>query len=169
MEYQEKALYWILSSLYLMKNSDEFNINSDKFIKLYPDSKLKDNIILMKGQLYEIKGDAKESIKTYETLYNNTKDKFIKEGAVLKLIQISHYTKNIQQELSWINKITNNNKKTYYMAKYLEENGKIEEAKLEFDKLFLSKDYKDFASLKLGDYYYLKKIINKVRIIIQKF
>jgi len=155
-EYKEKGLYWEVSSLYLLKNTSEFDAKSKEFIELYPNSKLKDNILLMEGELYGIQGNNINSLKTYEKLYGETKDDILKEKSLIKIIELSENTKNIQKELEWINKITNDNKKTYYMAKHLQREKKLEEAKLEFEKLILTNDYKDFGALGVGDYYYSK-------------
>lgn len=162
-DYREKGLYWEISSLYLLKNTNEFDSKSKEFLKLYPDSKLKDNILLMEGELYGVQGNNATSLKTYEKLYNETKDDVLKEKSLMKIIELSESTKNIQKELEWINKITNDNKKSYYMAKHLQREKKPEEAKVEFEKLLSTEDYKDFGSLGLGDYYYSKKDFPKAK------
>ncbi len=162
-EYKEKGLYWEISSLYLLKNTNEFDAKSKEFLKSYPNSKLKDNILLMEGELYGIQGNNTNSLKTYEKLYGETKDDVLKEKSLMKIIELSENTKNIQKELEWINKITNDNKKSYYMAKHLQREKKHEEAKVEFEKLIVTNDYKDFGALGLGDYYYSKKDFSKAK------
>ncbi|MGL4642348.1 MAG: hypothetical protein ACRCVB_04620 [Cetobacterium sp.] len=156
-EYKEKGLYWQISSLYLLKDNKEFEIKSKEFISLYPNSRLKDNILLMEGELYGISGNSSNSLKTYEKLYSETKDETLKEKSLMKVIELSQSTKNLQKELEWINKITNDDKKSYYMANHLQREKKIEEAKVEFEKLTSSSSYKDYAAIGLGDYYFTKK------------
>ena len=160
-EYKEKGLYWEISSLYLLKNVEVFTSKSKEFLKQYPNSKLKDNILLMEGELYGIQGNNSNSLKTYEKLYNETKDDVLKEKSLMKVIELSQNTKDIKKELEWIGKITNDNKKSYYMAKHNQREKKMEDAKLEYEKLILTSDYKDFAALGLGDYYYSKKNFSK--------
>ncbi|MEG0561601.1 MAG: hypothetical protein RRZ91_05905 [Cetobacterium sp.] len=156
-EYKEKGLYWEISSLYLMKNLNEFELKSKEFIKKYPNSKLKDNIILMEGELYGLEGKTGNSLSSYEKLYNETKDEALKEKSLMKILDIAQNSKNIENELEWINKITNDDKKTYYLAKHLNRQNKIEESKVQLEKLVNSSDYKDFAAVGLGDYYFKKK------------
>ena len=162
-EYQEKGLYWEISSLYLLKNTEGFNTRSKEFLTKYPNSKLKDNILLMEGELYGIQGNNTNSLKTYEKLYSETKDDVLKEKSLLKVIELSENTKDIKKELEWINKITNDNKKSYYMAKHYQRQKKLDEAKVEYEKLIVVDDYKDYASLGLGDYYYSKKDLPKAK------
>ncbi|MGL5981698.1 MAG: tetratricopeptide repeat protein, partial [Cetobacterium sp.] len=114
-QYKEKGLYWQISSLYLLKDTTEFNIKSKEFISLYPTSKLKDNILLMEGELYGISGNSNDGLTTYEKLYNETKDEVLKEQSLVKIIELSQTTKNLQKELEWIDKITSDDKKSYYM------------------------------------------------------
>nr|WP_255493964.1 tetratricopeptide repeat protein [Cetobacterium sp. 8H] len=159
-EYKEKGLYWEISSLYLMKNLNEFELKSKEFIKKYPTSKLKDNIILMEGELYGLEGKTGNSLSSYEKLYNETKDEALKEKSLMKILDIAQNSKNIENELKWINKITNDDKKTYYLAKHLNRQNKIEESKAQLEKLVNSSDYKDFAAVGLGDYYFNKKDFN---------
>ncbi|MGL4997759.1 MAG: hypothetical protein ACRC5W_05825 [Cetobacterium sp.] len=156
-EYREKGLYWQISSLYLLKNSSQFDVKSKEFLNLYPTSKLKDNILLMEGELFASTGNSDSGLKTYEKLYNETKDDGLKEKSLMKIIELSQSTKNLQKELEWINKITSDDKKSYYMAKHLQRENKVEEAKLEYEKLATVDSYKDFSSIGLGDYYYSKK------------
>ncbi|MGL5053809.1 MAG: tetratricopeptide repeat protein, partial [Cetobacterium sp.] len=156
-EYREKGLYWQISSLYLLKNSSQFDLKSKEFLSLYPTSKLKDNILLMEGELFGSTGNNDSGLKTYEKLYNETKDDGLKEKSLMKIIELSQNTKNLQKELEWINKITSDDKKSYYMAKHLQRENKIEEAKVEYEKLVTVDSYKDFSSIGLGDYYYSKK------------
>lgn len=155
--YKEKGAYWELSSLYLMKNTDEFQIKSQNFLNNYPNSSLKENVYLMEGELFGIQGNSEESLKVYEKLYNETQDLILKEKALTKLIDLNRLNKNFQKELEWINKITNTDKKSYYTAKYLQDQNKPEEAKVELEKLLVSDSYKDFANIGLGDYYYNTK------------
>lgn len=162
-EYKEKGLYWEISSLYLLKNIDGFNAKSKVFLSQYPNSKLKDNILLMKGELYSVQGNNGDSLKSYEKLYNETKDEVLKEKSLMKVIEISQTTKDITKELEWINKITNDNKKSYYMAKHFQREKKLEEAKAEYEKLITTDEYKDFAALGLGDYYYSHKDLVKAK------
>ncbi len=155
-EYREKGLYWELSSLYLLKNVQDFNLKSEEYLKLYPKSDLKDNILLMKGELYSEAGNSKDSLANYEKLYKETQDVVLKEKSLMKIIDIAQLNNDATKELEWINKITNDEKKTYYTARYLQKQKRIEEAKVEYDKLMLGKDYKDFAASGLGDYYFDK-------------
>ncbi|MGL5001160.1 MAG: hypothetical protein ACRC6J_05515 [Cetobacterium sp.] len=156
-EYREKGLYWEISSLYLLKNLSQFDIKSKEFLNLYTSSKLKDNILLMEGELLGSTGNSDSGLKTYEKLYSETKDDGLKEKSLLKIIELSQSTKNLQKELEWINKITNDDKKSYYMAKHFERENKIELAKVEYEKLLTVDSYKDFSSVGLGSYYYSKK------------
>ncbi|WP_432204473.1 tetratricopeptide repeat protein [Cetobacterium somerae] len=162
-EYKEKGLYWQISSLYLLKNTDEFTKKSKEFFTTYPNSRLKDNILLMEGELYGTQGNTDNSLKTYEKLYGETKDETLKEKSLMKIIELSQNAKDIKKEIEWINKITNDNKKSYYMAKHFQREKQAEEAKVEFEKLILTEDYKDFGSLGLGDYYYSKKDYPKAK------
>ncbi|MGL6024386.1 MAG: hypothetical protein ACRC0F_07200, partial [Cetobacterium sp.] len=157
LEYREKGLYWQISSLYLLKNLSQFDIKSKEFLNLYTNSKLKDNILLMEGELLGSTGNADGGLKTYEKLYSETKDDGLKEKSLIKIIELSQSTKNLKKELEWINKITNDDKKSYYMAKNFEREKKIELAKIEYEKLSKVDSYKDFSSIGLGDYYYSKK------------
>ncbi|MGL5356755.1 MAG: hypothetical protein ACRDAQ_09500 [Cetobacterium sp.] len=157
LEYREKGLYWQISSLYLLKNLSQFDIKSKEFLNLYKNSKLKDNILLMEGELLGSTGNADGGLKTYEKLYSETKDDGLKEKSLIKIIELSQSTKNLKKELEWINKITNDDKKSYYMAKNFEREKKIELAKIEYEKLSKVDSYKDFSSIGLGDYYYSKK------------
>lgn len=156
-EYKEKGLYWQISSLYLLKDSANFEIKSKEFMSSYPNSRLKDNILLMEGELYGISGNNSNSLNTYEKLYTQTKDETLKEKSLMKVIELSQNTKNLQKELEWINKITNDEKKSYYMANHFQREKKIEEAKAEYEKLINTNSYKDYGSLGLGDYYYSNK------------
>ncbi|MGL5917935.1 MAG: tetratricopeptide repeat protein [Cetobacterium sp.] len=156
-QYREKGLYWQISSLYILKNITEFNMKSKEFISLYPNSKLKDNILLMEGELYGISGNNSDGLITYEKLYNETKDEVLKEQSLVKIIELSQTTKNIKKELEWINKITSDDKKSYYMTVHLQRENKLEEAKIELEKLAETNQYKDFGLIGLGDYYYSKK------------
>lgn len=156
-KYRENGAYWEISSLYLMKNIPEFTTKSNEFIKEYPNSSLKDNVFLMEGELYGINGDYENSIATYEKLYNETLDKDLKEKSLMKIIDLNQSNKNFEKELEWIEKITTDNKKTYYTARYLIRKNEPEKAKIQLEKLLLTDDYKDFAGVSLGDYYLNKK------------
>ncbi|WP_297598077.1 tetratricopeptide repeat protein [uncultured Cetobacterium sp.] len=156
-EYREKGSYWEISSLYLMKNLNEFELKSKEFVKNYPNSKLKDNIILMEGELYGLEGKTGNSLSSYKRLYNETKDEALKEKSLIKILDIAQNSKNFENEMDWINKITNDDKKTYYLAKHLNRQNKTEEYKVQLEKLMTTSDYKDFAALGLGDYYFDKK------------
>lgn len=156
-EYKEKGAYWELSTLYLIKNVKEFENKSKEFTKQFPTSKYRDNISLMQGELYTAKGDTSKGLENYEELYNQTKDDYVKEKSLTKILDLSQNSKNYEKERSWIDKLSNKDKKSYYLVKLYKKQKKYDKAKDELNKLLQSEDYKDFAAVELGDYYFNKK------------
>lgn len=161
LEYKEKGGYWQLSCLYLLKDIKEFEEKSKEFIEKYPNSKFIDNLALMKGEMYISNGNKEKGIKNYEQLYNQTTDENIKEKSITKILDLSEDTKNYKNEEIWINKLSNDDKKSYYLVKMYKKQGKMEKAEKELDKLLKNNEYKDFAAIELGNYQFDKKEYEK--------
>lgn len=161
LEYKEKGAYWQLSCMYLLKDTKGFEIKSKEFVEKYPNSRLRDNLALMKGEMYITNGNKTKGIENYEELYNQTQDKNVKEKSLTKILDLSQETKNYKKEESWINKLSNDDKKSYYLVKMYKRQNKMEKAEKELNKLIQTEEYKDFAAVELGDYQFNKKQYTK--------
>lgn len=162
-EYKEKALYWEANSFYTLGKNQEFKKIVDIFLATYPTSNFKDNLLLLNGQILDSNGNSKQSLKNYEELYGSSKDNKIKEEAAAKIVELHGRDKNAAEGFKWIEKLGDESKKSYYKSEFYEQKGDMENAVKEYEKLLESREYKDFAALKLGNYWYKQGKYDKAR------
>ncbi|MBC2856629.1 tetratricopeptide repeat protein [Cetobacterium sp. 2A] len=162
-EYKEKALYWEANSLHNLGKVDEFKIKTAKLLELYPNSSFKDNILILNGEILSNVGDSKKVLKNYEELYTTSKNHLLKEEAVTKIVEIYNTEKNYVEGLKWIEKLNGEEKKSYYRAKFYDQKQEYDKANIEYQKLLSSKDYKDYAAINLGNYWYRNNNLDKAK------
>ncbi|MGL6154656.1 MAG: tetratricopeptide repeat protein [Cetobacterium sp.] len=159
--YKEKSLYWELNALYNQKNWAVYQEKSKKFLEIYPKSTFKDNVLLLNGELLAKNGDVKNQISNYEELYKNSSNKDIQSDALIKLIELNIKEKNNEKALLLVEKLTNENQKNYYESIIYGNSGDETKALEKYNILLEVPEYKDYALVKLGNYWYTKKDYNK--------
>ncbi|MEG0397881.1 MAG: hypothetical protein RR656_02220, partial [Cetobacterium sp.] len=65
--------------------------------------------------------------------------------------------------LKWIEKLNGEEKKSYYRAKFYDQKQEYDKANIEYQKLLSSKDYKDYAAINLGNYWYRNNNLDKAK------
>ena len=163
-KYTENANYWYLNSLVNLGNIDQFEIEKKAFLERYPNSPMKENIYILSGQIYENSGNADKIIKNYRALYENAKNDNVKEEAATKILDALLAQNKVEEAMESVSNVKNEEIKGYYKSLILERENKKEEAIKEYEKLFQGTKYKEMAGIKLGDYYFDKKIYDKAKI-----
>ena len=162
--YSESANYWYLNSLINLGKFDEFEKEKEFFLKKYPKSNMRESLYILTGQLYEKKGEKQNSLATYEKLYDISKDTAVKEETATKILDIQLATNKLDEAVKYIAGIGNIEIKSYYNSKLYEKQGKKDEALKEYETLFTGNNYRDFAGLNLGDYYFNNKNYEEAKV-----
>lgn len=165
-KYTENANYWYLNALVNLGKIDEFESEKQAFLQRYPNSAMKDNILILSGQIYEKTGDKEKVLNTYKELYSTSKSGTLKEEAATKIIDIQLTDNNIEQALQNVDALQNEEMKSYYKALIFEKQNKTKEAMAEYKKLANGSNgdkYVDFASMKLATYYFDNKMYDKAK------
>lgn len=162
-KYGENSNYWYLNTLINLGKFDEFEKEKEAFIQKYPNSNMKGSIYRLASQIYEKKGETGNILDNYKKLYEVSQDKSVKEETATKIIDIYIRENNIEEAKKYLAGIDNPEIKSYYNSLIAENSGNKQEAIKEYETLFAGTKYKDYAGVKLGDYYFNNKNLNKAR------
>lgn len=162
-EYAEDAKYWNINALKKQGKNEEVLANISSFLVAYPKSSYKNNLLLFNAEVYTESGKSKEALSTYETLYNESEDPKVKDGALENLVRLTYEEGLLEESRTWNNQVTDENAKTYWSALIYEKSGDVNLAHLEYEKLLATEDYKDRAAYNLATYYYNEENLEEAK------
>lgn len=149
--YKEDSKYWETLCYLELKDEALYLESSKLFIEEYPNSAYIKNIMMERAKIYSIKNDDKMALKEYLGLYELQGLDREKDETAEKIINIYKRSNNEEERVKWINKIKEEDKKSYNLSVYYREKGKSSEALVEESKLLKSEKYKDYALINLAD------------------
>ncbi|MGX6590645.1 tetratricopeptide repeat protein [Cetobacterium ceti] len=162
-EYKEKGFYWEVNSIYNTGKYGEYTEKAKEFLKLYPNSQFKDNILILNGEVLAREGSIESQIKNYEDLYSNTQNPLMKEDALIKIIQLNDKNNSYDKGLEWVDKLSNKEQQEYFKSKFYMAKGETEKALESYGNLLSSNEYKDYALISLGNYWYGQNNLQKAK------
>lgn len=155
--YGEQAYYKYITILQLKNDKENFEIEKNKFLTTYPDSKLKTALINLSANYYASSNDTEKALEALQTLNENSDDQDLKENNNLKIINLKLKNKEYAGLDKIIEELENTDEKAYYMSLYYQGIKKNDLAAKEYEKLTKSEKYKIYALENLGNYWYSKK------------
>lgn len=160
---KELALYSITKVVAENGSQEELKKYSIEFLGKYPKSPYRENLLTNYSQAATNLKNPEDVIKTYKLIYSNTKEEYIKQEAIEKIVQGSIDIKKYQESEKYAKEIKNEVKKAYYLSQIYEKTGKKDSAAKEYEKLLKSNDYKEGALINLGNYWRNKGELKKAR------
>ncbi|MGL4393047.1 MAG: tetratricopeptide repeat protein [Fusobacteriaceae bacterium] len=160
---REVALFSLAKVADTTKNLEEYKKYSAQFLKEFPESGYKETVLANYLRVSEGMKDNNEEIKTYTTIYNNSKDDVTRDEALEKLIRAYIDSKNYSMAESSALKLKSELKQTVYLAQTYEAKGDTLKAALKYEALLKYPAYKEYATVYLGKYYFNKKDYAKSR------
>ena len=162
-QYGEKAYYWYLTTLINLGETDIFEKEKDAFLIKYPGSKMKDNLLILSGEVYESGNNNDKALESYKEILSTSEDKVVKESTVSKILDIHLSKNNIEEAKKYIEDITNIDTKNYYNSLIYEKQNNKEAAMKEYEKLLESSRYKDYACVNIASKLFAEKNYKKAR------
>ena len=153
-EYGERSYYWYLNVLANAGEMETFNNEKDIFLERYPNSPMRDNILMLSGAIYEHLNDSAKAIEYYRNLYSTSRDENIRDGAGEKVLEMYITLNETEAAKEFLNSIPDSEIKTYYTSVVYSREGNSEGAYEQNLKLLESERYKSYANINLGMYYF---------------
>ena len=158
---KEIALYSLAKVAGLSNKIGELNKISKRFLKEYPESEYKENMISIYSNAGEKIKSKNEIITTYKTIYENSSEEHVKQNAIEKLAQASFEKRQYNTSIKYSNQLLDKAKKSLLLAQNYEKLNKLDLASKEYLKLLNNAKYKEYATINLAKYYNLKKDYKK--------
>jgi len=162
-QYGEKAYYWYLTTLINLGETETFEKEKDAFLVKYPGSKMRDNLLILSGEVYESGNNNDKALENYKELLSTSEDKVVKENTASKILDIHLSKNNIEEAKKYIEDITNIDTKNYYNSLIYEKQNNKEAAMKEYEKLLESSRYKDYACVNIASKLFTEKNYKKAR------
>ncbi len=153
-KYAEDSLYWEINALYILQEFEVLQKNSAEFLKNYPKSNYRGNVMLFNAESNMATQNIEGATATYKELYETTDDANLKENSASKLTEIYYESNNLDRALLWADKISEKSKAGYWKALAYEKKGDVSLAHAEYKKLLEDEKYKDRAAFNLANYYF---------------
>ncbi len=158
---KEIALYSLAKVAGLSNKIGELNKISKRFLKEYPESEYKENMISIYSNAGEKIKSKNEIITTYKTIYENSSEEHVKQNAIEKLAQASFEKKQYNTSIKYSNQLLDKSKKSLLLAQNYEKLNKLDLASKEYLKLLNNAKYKEYGTINLAKYYNFKKDYKK--------
>lgn len=161
--YGERGYYWYLTTLVNLGENETFEKEKDSFFAKYPNSRMKESLLMMSGEINQGSGNSDKALKDYEELYATSQDQQVKDNTATKILDIQLAKSNLDEAKKYIENIGNLDIKNYYNSLVYEKQGNKEGAVEEYKKLLESAKYKDYACVNLGTKYFTEKNYKEAR------
>lgn len=160
---QEIALYSLTKVATATKNVAEFKKLSAEFLAKYPDSQYKENMLSNYSQVASTITNNEDVAKTYKTIYASSSEEHVKQNALEKIVDANLASKQYGEAEKNAKLLSNGTKKAYALSQVYDRTKRFDLAAKQNEILIKSPEYKEYAGINLGKYYYSKGSLAKAK------